>query len=300
MRFYLITGGTGLIGQSITRQLIDNGDNVIIHSRDRDKVSRLFGDTVTAIETFEEIPDSQQLDAVINLAGAPIADRRWSDSRKQLLLDSRVKTTRTLVEWLNQRLQKPAVLVSGSAVGWYGDGGKVPLSEGSGFQDEFSHQLCEQWEQQARQVDKNIRLVIIRTGLVLAPDGGFLKRMLLPFKLGLGGRIGDGEQYMPWIHLDDISSLFIRATVDSGFQGVYNGSAPAPVTNQVFTQTLAQVLHRPAVMPLPACVLRAALGEMSRLLLTGQRALPDKARRDGFQFRYPELGRALENVTRSN
>lgn len=298
MRFYLLTGGTGLIGQAITQQLLDNGDRVIIHSRDRQKVTRLFDEQVTAIESFDEIPDSQQLDAVINLAGAPIADRRWTQSRKKILLDSRVETTRQLVNWLNQRLQKPAVLVSGSAVGWYGDGGKTPLTEGSGCHDEFSHRLCDQWEDAARQIDDNVRLVIIRTGLVLAPDGGFLKRMQLPFKLGLGGRIGNGEQYMPWIHLDDISGLFIRAAVDAGFEGVYNGTAPAPVSNQVFTQTLAQVLHRPAVLPLPACVLKAGLGEMSRLLLTGQRALPDKARRDGFQFRYPELYRALENVTR--
>ncbi len=297
MRNYLLTGGTGLIGQSITQQLLENGDKVIIHSRDRQKVARQFGSRVTAIESFAEIPESQQLDGVINLAGAPIADRRWSESRKQTLLDSRVETTRQLVEWLNQRLQKPAVLVSGSAVGWYGDGGQKPLTEASGFEDEFAHQLCEQWEQQARQIDNSVRLVIIRTGLVLAADGGFLKRMLLPFKLGLGGRIGDGKQYMPWIHLDDITALFIRASVDAGFEGVYNGTAPAPVTNAVFTQTLAQVIHRPAILPIPAGVLKVGLGEMSRLLLTGQRALPDKARRDGFQFRYPELTAALQDVT---
>lgn len=297
MRNYLLTGGTGLIGQSLTRQLLENGDKVIIHSRDRQKVDQIFGRHVTAVESFDEIPESQQLDAVINLAGAPIADRRWSTSRKQTLLDSRVESTRHLVNWLNQRLQKPQVLISGSAVGWYGDGGQKPLTEASSFQDEFSHQLCEQWEQQARQVDSNVRLVIIRTGLVLASGGGFLKRMLLPFKLGLGGRIGDGQQYMPWIHLDDITALFIRASVDAGFEGVYNGTAPAPVTNSTFTQTLAQVLHRPAVLPLPAGILKAGLGEMSRLLLTGQRALPDKARRDGFQFHYPELTRALKDVT---
>lgn len=300
MRFYLITGGTGLIGQSITQKLLDNGDTVIIHSRDRQKVTRLFGERVTAIESFDEITDNQQLDAVINLAGAPIADRRWSRARKNLLLASRVDTTRDLVAWLNQRLQKPAVLVSGSAVGWYGDGGNTPITEGSGFHDEFSHHLCEQWEQQVWQADNTIRQVVIRTGLVLAPNGGFLKRMLLPFKLGLGGRIADGKQYMPWIHLEDIGSLFIRASVDSGFEGVYNGTAPNPETNRVFTQTLAQVLHRPAVMPLPAGVLKAGLGEMSRLLLTGQRALPDKARREGFQFRYPELRDALEDVTHSS
>lgn len=297
MRNYLLTGGTGLIGQSITQQLVENGDKVIIHSRDRQKVAKQFGSRVTAVESFAEIPESQQLDAVINLAGAPIADRRWSESRKQTLLQSRVETTRHLVEWLNQRLQKPAVLVSGSAVGWYGDGGQKPLTEASGFEHEFAHQLCDQWEQQARQIDNSVRLVIIRTGLVLAANGGFLKRMLLPFKLGLGGRIGDGNQYMPWIHLDDITALFVRASVDAGFEGVYNGTAPAPVTNAVFTQTLAQVLHRPAVLPVPTSVLKVGLGEMSRLLLTGQRALPDKARRDGFQFRYPELTPALEDVT---
>lgn len=297
MRNYLLTGGTGLIGQSITQQLLENGDKVIIHSRDRQKVANQFGGRVTAVESFAEIPESQQLDAVINLAGAPIADRRWSESRKQTLLQSRVETTRHLVEWLNQRLQKPAALVSGSAVGWYGDGGQKPLTEASGFKHEFAHQLCDQWEQQARQIDNSVRLVIIRTGLVLAANGGFLKRMLLPFKLGLGGRIGDGKQYMPWIHLDDITALFVRASVDAGFEGVYNGTAPAPVTNSVFTQTLAQVLHRPAVLPVPAGVLKVGLGEMSRLLLTGQRALPDKARRDGFQFHYPELTAALEDVT---
>lgn len=294
---YLITGGTGLIGSKICQKLQAAGHTVIVLSRSRDKVHRRCGLSAIAVTSLDEIGHNEQVDVVINLAGAPIADARWTQRRKQELKDSRIKLTEELVEWMARRQQKPASLISGSAIGWYGDQGETALTEQSAFRDEFAHELCDQWEQAAQKAQQfGVRVCLVRTGLVLAPRAGFLQRMLLPFKLGMGGPISDGQQYMSWVHLEDISNLFIFLSKQATLEGVFNGTAPTPVTNAEFSRTLARNLHRPAFMVVPACVLKLAFGEMSQLLLGGQRVLPEKARAAGFEFQYTDLNSALGQV----
>lgn len=297
---YLLTGGTGLIGAEICQKLQAAGHTVIILSRQREKVHRRCGLSAIAITDLSEIGSHEHVDVVINLAGAPIADARWSDKRKQILEQSRIDTTERLVEWMSKRDKKPAALISGSAVGWYGDQGDTPLSEHSGFHDEYGHQLCQRWEQAAfKAKEAGIRVCVVRTGLVLAKQGGMLQRLLLPFKMGLGGPISDGKQYMPWVHLEDIANLFIFLSKKSSLQGIFNGTAPTPVSNAEFTHVLASTLNRPAFMRVPACVLKVGLGELSELLLGGQRALPENARAAGFEFHYTELQSALNDILKS-
>jgi hypothetical protein len=294
---YLITGGTGLIGTRLCQKLQAAGHTVIVLSRSRDKVHRRCGLSAVAITSLNEIGHNEQVDVIINLAGAPIADARWSKHRKQILEQSRIGITEQLVDWIAKRDKKPLALISGSAVGWYGDQQDSLINEQSSFNDEYAHRLCERWEQAALKArDFGVRVCIVRTGLVLAADGGFLQRLLLPFKLGLGGPVSDGQQYMPWIHLEDIANLFIFLSKQPQAEGAFNGTAPMPATNAEFSRSLAQKLHRPAFMMVPACVLKLALGEMSQLLLGGQRAQPEKARAAGFQFEYTDLKSALDNV----
>lgn len=293
---YLITGGTGLIGSVICQQLQAAGHTVIVLSRNREKVHQRCGLSAVAITDLSEIGHAEQVDIVINLAGEPIADARWSKQRKKALEQSRIELTETLVDWIAQREKKPLSLISGSAVGWYGNQGDTILTESSDYHDEYAHQLCHRWEQAALKAQEfGVRVCVVRTGLVIA-NGGFLKRMLLPFKSGIGGRIADGKQYMPWIHHTDIANLFMFLSKKSEAQGVFNGTAPNPVTNAEFTQTLAQALHRPAFLPVPSCVLKLALGEMAELLLGGQRAIPAKAQEIGFEFIYTDLHNALTST----
>lgn len=297
MRTYLITGGTGLIGQAIIDTLLAQQHQVFVLTRDKQKAQQLFTDRVTAVEHLEQIPPSQPINCFINLAGAGIVDKRWTSKQKAVLRTSRIDLTQQLVAWIAQRSQRPECLISGSAIGWYGDQGDEVLSERSDFQADFAHQLCEDWEQAALQAENyGIRVAIVRTGLVLSAQDGFLQKMRLPFKLGLGGPIGDGRHYMSWIHLHDIRDLFLYLVEHATADGVFNGTAPQPVTNAEFTQTLAQLLNRPAVLRVPATFLKLVLGEMSALLLTGQRVIPEKARSAGFQFAYTELTPALTSV----
>lgn len=294
---YLITGGTGLIGTAICQKLQAAGHTVIVLSRQRNKVHRRCGLAAIAIRELSEIGSTERVDVVINLAGAPIANARWTKNRKLRLEQSRIDLTERLVNWIAERHYKPLALISGSAIGWYGDQGDQPLNEHSDFRDDYAHQLCERWEAAALKAKEHgVRVCLVRTGLVLAAHEGLLKRLLLPFKLGLGGPLGEGKQYMSWIHLDDIANMFIYLSKRIELQGIFNGTAPNPVSNNDFTQSLAKQLHRPAVMRVPACVLKLALGEMSQLLLGGQRVLPENARAAGFEFHYTELQSALDDL----
>ena len=294
MPHILLTGGTGLIGRSIIAQLLNTNHTITVLTRHPDQIYRHWAKQVKAVTNLEQIASDQTIDGVINLAGAPIADARWTKQRKQLLEDSRIRLTRQLVDWIRSRPSLPTCFISGSAVGWYGDHGDQVLTEVSGFHDEYAHQLCDAWEQAAISAqDLGIRVCIVRTGLVIAPDGGFLQRLLFPFKLGLGGRLGSGRQYMPWVHIDDIADLFIFLYSAQSANGIFNGCAPSPVTNREFTAILAKQLHRPAYLPVPALSLKLMLGEMSQLLLGSQRAIPEKVLKLGFKFKYTELPSAL-------
>ncbi|TVP44341.1 MAG: TIGR01777 family protein [Halomonas sp.] len=296
----LVTGGSGFVGQRLCQELIDKGHEVQVVSRTPHKVRDRLPSGCDIRESAQAFIDSPP-DALINLAGEPIAAKRWSDEQKTELINSRVAATEQLVrlcEQLKENAQPlPKVVISGSAMGYYGDQGKRVVTENSLPNDEFAHRLCKQWEAAAQPLETmGIRLAIVRIGLVLEAGGGSLQKMLPPFKMGLGGRFGSGEQFMPWVHRDDLVAAMLFLLEHDTASGVFNGSAPHPVTNATFTKTLAKALNRPAIFPVPAFVLKAAFGEMSRLLLTGADMRPARLEEAGFSFQYPTLDKALEAI----
>ena len=294
----LLTGGTGLIGRQLCRHWLSQGHTLTVWSREPEKVAKICGAQVRGIARLEDLGQAP-VDAIINLAGAPIADRPWTSRRKALLWSSRITLTESLLAWLETREQKPAVLISGSAVGWYGDGGERELTEDSApVIDDFASQLCIAWEETAQRAEAlGIRVILIRTGLVLSADGGFLSRLLLPFKLAMGGPLGNGRQWMPWIHIKDQVGLIDFLLHQNTASGPYNACAPKPVRNSEFAKTLGAVLHRPTFMPMPALALKVCLGEMSLLLLGGQKAMPVRLLEAGFTFQFTDLRAALDDLS---
>lgn len=293
----LITGGTGFLGSALAFDLLNSQQSVVVFSRQADTVARVFGDQVQAITHIDQLPDAGRFKAIINLAGAGIFDQRWSESRKAVLRESRINLTKQLVDWIMQSKQKPEVLISGSAIGVYGDHGDEILDENTLAVSDFSQQLCADWESAALMAHSGgVRVCLIRTGLVLGQGGGLLKRMLLPFRFGLGGKLGNGQQWMSWIHLQDWLAIVKLMLEDAGMQGAYNATAPSPVTNQAFSAGLAEVLNRPMLLPMPAFLLRLLLGEMADLLLGSQRVLPQRLLKQGFQFKFSQLDPALRNL----
>jgi uncharacterized protein len=296
----LITGGTGFIGHTLCPALLAAGHTVTVYSRYPGKVPINLGDQVTPLYSLQGLTDSDHFDAIINLAGAPIFGGRWTDERKQVLLDSRIGTTQQLVKFIARCETKPEVFLSGSAIGYYGNQGDTVLDETSPWYDDFGHQLCDEWEQEAEKAKQHgVRVCLLRTGLVVGKNGGFLQPMILPFKLGLGGRLGSGLQWMPWIHIDDHVAICLALLDNAELEGQFNLTAPNPVTNKVFAQTLASALHRPAILPAPAWALKLLLGEMSELLLGSQRVIPKRMLDSGFQFKFTELEAALGDVVES-
>nr|WP_256489597.1 TIGR01777 family oxidoreductase [Pleionea sp. CnH1-48] len=291
----MVTGGTGFVGRALI-EILKQQHEVIVLTRDLLHAQRLFTDEIKCVSDYRKL-DASQINAVINLAGAPIADKRWSAKRVEELRGSRIQLTRELANWLKFNKAELEVFLSASAVGFYGRQGHRFVDEQTTPVDEFTHQLCNDWEKEALLTEAFCRRVCcMRFGLVVGADGGFLQKMLLPFKLGLGGRLGNGEQYMSWVHLSDVVKTMIFLLEHPTCQGVFNVTAPHPVTNTEFTQTLAKVLNRPAFCHVPAFVLQTALGEMSDLLLTGQRVIPERLKQAGFEFEYEDLEKALREV----
>jgi uncharacterized protein (TIGR01777 family) len=292
----LITGGTGFIGKALCQQLLNMGHTPYVISRRPDQVSSIVGHTINAAKdpfAWLDLP----MDAVVNLAGAPIADARWSHERKDLLLNSRLGPTRQLINYIDQASHKPRVLISGSAIGIYGAHQDDVVTEAAHCHDEFTHQLCLAWEAEAMGADVHgVRVCILRTGIVLGADGGILARLLPPFKMGLGGRLGSGKHYMPWIHREDLLSIILFLIRRDDLSGAFNGTAPTPVRNDTFSRILAGVLRRPLLMPLPAFALRLTLGEMSNVLLTGAKVVPNRLQEGGFEFKYNTLRPALQQI----
>lgn len=293
----LVTGGTGFIGRKVCRALVASGHQVIVFSRNPGKVAKLIGHSCRGIgdiapETFKE-----SVDAIFNLAGEPIADSRWTDARKAKLRDSRIATTQKIVELCAALNPPPKVLISASAVGYYGDQGDNKVIESTPPHEEFTHLLCQDWEQQAMEArELGVRVAVARIGLVVG-KGGFLKKMLTPFKLGVGGKLGNGKQWMPWIHVQDLVNILLYLMEHDTCEGVYNAVSPSPVTNEEFTRTLGEIVGRPTVFTVPKIVLESTLGEMARLLLTGQRAFPDRLmEQEAFVFNYDKLEDALRDV----
>jgi uncharacterized protein (TIGR01777 family) len=293
----LITGGTGFIGSALTRSLTGQGYEVTILSRNPGSVEKICGAGVNALKNLNQLKPEDTYQVIINLAGAPIFDARWSDERKQVIRDSRINLTKQLIECMARMTVKPELLISGSAIGYYGDQGDTVLTEQSAPRPDFSQQLCADWENEAKKAEQSgVRVCLIRTGLVLGDGGGLLQRMLLPFHLGLGGRLGNGQQWMSWIHRQDWIAIARMMITDSSMQGAYNATAPNPVTNSEFTRTLAHCIKRPALLPVPAWMLKILLGEMSALVLGSQRVLPERLLAQGFKFQYTDLASALNHI----
>lgn len=293
----LITGGSGFLGQALIRYWLTQNHEITVLSRDPLATLELFGPKINAISSLKLLPATAHFDAVVNLAGSPIFGKRWSPARKQELRNSRIELTHQLVKFIEQMPVKPEVLLSGSAIGIYGNQGDTLLNEQSLAKADFSQQLCADWEHAALLAEQfGIRVCLIRTGLVLGNGGGLLSRMLPAFKLGLGGRLGNGLQWMSWIHRDDWVRIVDTLLHEKTLHGAFNATAPHPVTNHTFSQKLAKHLHRPACLPLAAKLLELLLGEMSELVLGSQRVIPQRLLEQQFVFNYPDLDQALQSI----
>ncbi|WP_201608511.1 TIGR01777 family oxidoreductase [Psychrobacter okhotskensis] len=314
----LISGGSGFLGSAFSDELIKR-----YRTQDKDlHITWLTRDSSQAhpndieMMTYDELAKTDKsFEVILNLAGAGIADSRWSDERKEALLASRIKPTESLLAFIKRSSVKPKLMVSGSAIGWYGVQGDKPLTESSDFETDFAHQLCGQWEQLALTAnDYGVPVAIVRTGVVIHPDGGMLGKLLTPFKMGVGGQLGDGQQIMSWVSREDWvgAAIFIiekhladdassQTTHENTLQTtndttavVYNLTAPNPVNNHTFTKTLGSWLHRPTFFTLPNFLLKLMFGEMSTLLIDGQKVLPQALLDAGYEFQQPTLKQALE------
>lgn len=292
----LITGGTGLIGRHLIARLLKADAKITVITRSPDHAARLLGNQVTLLQELSLLSHLDDFDAVINLAGEPIADKRWTPSQKEHLCQSRWHITEQLAALFKASQCPPEAFISGSAIGYYGSQGAEIITEASFPHDEFTHRLCQQWEDIAMQAQTAMtRVCLLRTGVVLARDGGALSKMLLPFRLGLGGPLGNGSQYLAWIHIDDMVKGIIWL-LEHPLSGPFNLVSPHPIPNAQFAQALGKALHKPARLAAPAFMVKILMGESSVLVLGGQRASPERLEASGFQFRWQHIEDALQNL----
>lgn len=294
---YLVTGATGFIGRKVIDALLTRGDSVNYLSRRRnptmDSRAAFFAWNAPEPAPLEAIP---RLDAIIHLAGEPVA-QRWTPEVKKRIVSSRVEATRSLVNAVRELRHKPRVLISASAVGYYGDRGDEILTEQSAPGHDFLANVCVNWEEEVlRATEIDLRVAMLRIATVLGREGGAVPKLLPPFKLGLGAQFGNGRQWMSWIHVDDLVQLLLFAAESSSVAGPLNAASPEPVTNAEFTRALAGAVHRPALLSAPKFVLRLALGEMSDFLFESLRVLPARAQQAGFRFAHPGLAKALDVI----
>lgn len=301
-----ITGATGFVGRRLVERLIQEGHETVLFVRDAAKAQKLFSQySAPAIDIVSYKPkqsgDWQPLlaacDGVVNLAGEPLFDERWNSNSKKEILDSRTIGTDKIVEAIAQASQKPQVLVSASAVGYYGTSETATFDESSGPGDDFLATVCKAWEASAQKIkEHNVRLAIVRIGIVLGPKGGALARMIPPFELFGGGPIGSGKQWVPWVHRDDLVNLIIQILTQPSLEGIFNATAPNPQRMREFSKTLGDVLRRPSWLPVPGFALELLLGEAAQVVLEGQNVQPKHTQASGFQFQYPQLKAALTQI----
>lgn len=299
----LLLGCSGFVGRELVPFLLELGHSLTLVSRQSQPFPQLEGDRLRCLQLDPADPASwasddlraalAATDGVVNLVGEPIAEQRWSEAQRQRLRDSRLLTTRALVQALAEQATPPTVLVSASAVGVYGSSEEESFVESSPLATDFLGQLCQDWEAAALAASDTCRVVVLRLGIVLGADGGALGKMLPAFRAGFGGPVGSGKQWMSWIHRHDLCRLIAAALEDPSYQGVYNAVAPEPVRMADFARSLGEVLGRPSLLPVPAPVLRMMLGDGAAVVLEGQRVLPQRLLDQGFQFDSPELSAAL-------
>jgi uncharacterized protein (TIGR01777 family) len=303
-----VTGATGMLGRQLVEELLGRGDEVTVLSRDAAKAERLFGGRANAAAWADPKGEQPPLaalsgrDGVVHLLGEPVA-QRWTDDARREIRDSRVLATRNLVAAVRElpANDRPTVLVSQSASGFYGPHGDEPVAESEPAGDDFLARVCVDWEAEALAArELGLRVALTRTGVVLSDSGGALEKMLPPFKLGVGGPVAGGRQYVPWIHTDDVVGALSFCLDEAAAEGPLNLAAPKPVTNAELSKTLGRVLRRPAVAPVPGFAVRVLYGEMAQIVTTGVRAVPARLRELGYEFRQPELDRALRLATGSD
>ena len=290
------TGATGLIGKHLTPFLLHH-HKVTVLSRNKTKAHVLLGHNIDVVSSVDEV-NFNHVDTVINLAGEPIVNKRWTQAQKQTIKNSRINLTTQISDAILNCSTPPATFISGSAIGYYGRQGDTPVDEDTDdVNDEFSHQLCKEWEHAAlkAQSDKT-RVCLLRTGIVLSKNGGALSKMLPAFKFFAGGPIGDGEQGMSWIHIDDMIQLILFIIKHTSLCGPINATAPTPVSNKVFSKSLGKALSRPAALTMPSPVLKVLMGEMSDLLTTGQYVIPKKALAHNYRFHFTDIDSALSSL----
>jgi hypothetical protein len=292
----LITGGSGLIGANLIPLLRPN--DIAVYTRNVAMAEQILGHRIHYLSSLEQLNDLNDYQVVINLAGEPIVGKKWTEQQKHEIEHSRWSITEKIVSLIKASENPPSLLISGSAVGFYGKQSDTIIDESfTDTFDDFGHRLCERWEHLATQAESSkTRVCIIRTGIVLSKRGGALPKMLLPFKLGLGGYIGRGDQYFSWIHLEDVLRGIVHLISNSACHGVYNFTAPNPVTNHQYSHELAKALRRPCLFKIPESLLRLSLGEAADLLVYGQRVIPKRLLESGYEFVFPELAQALDCV----
>jgi len=301
-----IAGGTGLVGSRLVKRLQEGQHQIVMLTRRPEVARQKWGDAVTVVagnptEKGVWMEQAAECDAAVNLTGEHIFARRWNAEFKELLRTSRVKSTENVVEALGRnplgKDGQPKPLVNASAIGYYGPHGDEEITEASPSGNDSLSQLCVEWERAAaKALDKGLRLVIVRIGVVLDREGGALKQMLLPFKMFVGGKVGSGKQYVSWIHHDDLVGMIVLALSNNQAHGPMNGTAPNPVTNSELAKAIGRTLGRPSFMPTPGFALRTMLGEVADVVTTGQRVLPRKAQEWGYQFKFTDLDAALRDV----
>ncbi len=296
-----VTGATGFIGRALIPRLQRDGHVVVAWVRSPARARGLLGAEVELVQA--EAPPGALVaaiegsDAVVNLAGEPLMGGRWTAGRRQILEDSRITVTEQLVRAMAEARTRPRVFISGSAVGYYGDRAEALLTEASSGGDDFLARLCRRWEHAAQDAERlGVRVVLLRTGVVLGRAGGALAQMLPPFQVGVGGPVGSGTQYLPWIHLNDLVKIIAVALVDDRYRGPVNGVAPEQATSRTFARALGRALHRPALLPVPALALKTIFGEAATVLLASQRVDPHVLREHQFAFDFPTLDAALEDI----
>jgi hypothetical protein len=296
-----IFGGTGFVGRNLTRELLANGYQVFVVTRNRQNAADSLGNKVRIIEwdnisPLSSICELREIDAVINLTGESIGSRRWSNSVKREILASRLRTTGAIVSAINNRVIQPQMLINASAVGYYGPCQDVGITESAAAGQDFLAQVCRDWENEAYKAQSDLtRAITIRIGVVLGNEGA-LNRMAMPFKFYLGGPLGTGNQWLSWIHIQDLTSMIRFIIEHQELTGPINATAPESVRMRDFCKVLGEVLKRPSWVPVPEFLLKVALGQMAEMLLHGQRAVPEKILGAGFDFRFPELRSALEDA----
>jgi uncharacterized protein len=294
-----VTGAGGLIGSRLVAALRARGDDVSVLSREPVRAAATLGVDADAWQPLRTPAPAHALagrDAVVHLAGERV-DQRWGEAAKRAIRESREVGTRNLVEGVRGAEPRPAALVSASAVGYYGPRGDEVVDEATPAGGDFLAAVCAAWEHEAQRAEElGVRVVRVRTGVVLDRRGGALARMLLPFRVGLGGPVAGGRQYMPWIHIDDLVGIYIAAIDRADWHGAVNATAPEPVTNRDFSRALGRALHRPAVLPVPGAALKVLYGDMAQIVTTGQRAVPRRTLELGYEFRHRELDEALRDA----